>query len=136
MSLNYYLLLALVVGWVSTARAESPCTEAYPLLKGEVAECDGDLVPVSVMEKLLNDQTALELAKKKLQELEDESGDKLSACETNLDTERDLRRQCEETKPVPPPREDRPISSEPWFVATVSVTATVLVFLLAQELAK
>lgn len=133
---KYYLLLALVVGWDSQVRAESPCTEAHTLLRGEVSPCDGDLLPTEKLEKLLNTQTALELAKKQLAELELQAADELAACETNLELQTELRRQCETTVPVAPPRVETPLTSKPWFVATVSVVATSLVFLLAQELAK
>lgn len=131
------LALFLVALLATSPAYAEPCTEAVSLKKGDVAFCDGDQLPVLVVEKLLNVQTALELAKKDLAELEGRLGDQLEACETNLEVERDLRVQCERTViPPPKPPPSRPLTSEPWFVATVTAVLTAGLILGAQQLAR
>ena len=110
----YLLACALSV---LSARAE-PCTRATHLATGQAAPCEGDLVPVPVLTRLLVDQTALALARDQLTVCADLRAVDADEARELLDTERTARRQCEVSR-APPPARARPWYDSPWVGAVV-----------------
>lgn len=130
--------LALLWALAEPVRAD-PCTKAVSVKTGKAAPCDGDLVPVSELLRLLQIETDHGLAETALEKLRASSAADLALARAEIEAERQkaenetaLRRQCELAKSPPPYVPDDPAwYTSPWFGGAVGlvvgVTSTVLI---------
>jgi hypothetical protein len=101
------VVVLLVVCLALPARARE-CTRAFHLRENDKAPCEGDLVPVFELLRLLEAEDALDRAnaeillwRERLAAAEAAAKDEIQAAAERLEVERKARRACEDEKAPP-----------------------------------